>query len=74
MEQFFLGGGFKYVEEFHHTALHDKVQLIEGKVDPVIRKAVLGEMVGPDPFGPVPAADLAFPGLRCGAVLPGRRV
>jgi hypothetical protein len=63
LEQFFTGGKFKGVKKFFHITLYDQVKLVEGKVDPVIGKPVLGEIVGTYPFRAVAGTDLAFPGL-----------
>src|SRR5580704_9951829 len=40
-------------------ALHHLREPVEGEADPVVRHAVLGEIIGPDPLAAVPGADLA---------------
>src|SRR4029077_5192254 len=50
--------GVQRIGELVELALKDVVELVHGQLDPVIRDAVLGEVVRADLFGAFPSADL----------------
>jgi hypothetical protein len=54
------------------VAVHDRVDLVEGQVDPMVRDTALREIVGPDPLGAVARPDqrLPFPRFLFGARAP----
>lgn len=48
------------VDHLVQIALHDLIQLIERQVDAMIGHSALREIVSPDTFAAIPAADLAL--------------